>query len=542
MSNIIRVGAEFRGQQFQAGVSQAAQQTGMLRQEVYALGTVLDHAGNIAAGPVPQGLAATTVAANNTARAMGNMRKVSGTTNSALLSMGRIVQDAPYGLNAVANNIAFTVEQLGYLTAVAGGTTAALRTMWTALMGPVGIVLALNAGIAALQFWEMRAKKAKKATSELADEIEKITKRPGIADLLGFDLPEVGTVAFGKLQAFVALRKKQLEDELSDLRKTKSFTDVAAQDRAVQLAAEIDSYDQIGQKLSGNLAAINAETEAYNWLIENSKEFAASVAREKRITELLLKLEKDRVRQAKAREGMMTLMPIDEAADRMAQFQSDLRSRQLLGRAIVNTTRLQGDENLRTIPNLTEKLKELQAQNEETWKADNIKAYFGAAQMGAEMFGGSIEATLRRAGRSSAAFFKVWKSYAIAEATINTLNAFTNALAKIPAPFNIAAAGTILALGMAKVAAIAATQPGGRSRGGGSGVALASGGITGPYIGGTPVQSSATYRPYAMSNPVASGMSMQPTQVTGVLTGNGRDLVAVIDTTKMDEKRVNLER
>ena len=48
----------------------------------------------------------------------------------------------------------------------------------------------------------------------------------------------------------------------------------------------------------------------------------------------------------------------------------------------------------------------------------------------------------------------VAKAAAIGSSTINTYQAITNALANIPAPFNIAAAGVTGALGFAQVANI----------------------------------------------------------------------------------------
>lgn len=57
--------------------------------------------------------------------------------------------------------------------------------------------------------------------------------------------------------------------------------------------------------------------------------------------------------------------------------------------------------------------------------------------------------------------FEIHQAFAIAESMINTYQAYTKTLASLPPPFNYAAAGAVLAAGLAKVHAIGAMSPGG---------------------------------------------------------------------------------
>ena len=109
--------------------------------------------------------------------------KATGSATSAVLELGRVVQDAPYGIRGMANNITQLVSQVSFATIAAGSFTGALRAMWTALMGPLGIVLAISAVVAALDGLYGGQKKAKDSAEETTDaltlqreELAKLTK------------------------------------------------------------------------------------------------------------------------------------------------------------------------------------------------------------------------------------------------------------------------------------------------------------------------------------------------------------------------------
>ena len=99
--------------------------------------------------------------------------KASGSATSAVLELGRVVQDAPYGIRGMANNITQLVSQVSFATIAAGSFTGALRAMWAALMGPLGIVLAISAVVAALDGLYGGQKKAKDSVKDTTDELTK---------------------------------------------------------------------------------------------------------------------------------------------------------------------------------------------------------------------------------------------------------------------------------------------------------------------------------------------------------------------------------
>jgi ABC-type transporter Mla subunit MlaD len=64
-------------------------------------------------------------------------------TNS-LLNLGRVAQDAPFGILGIANNLNPLFESLGRTSRAAGGFGGALKAMGSSLIGPAGIGVALS--------------------------------------------------------------------------------------------------------------------------------------------------------------------------------------------------------------------------------------------------------------------------------------------------------------------------------------------------------------------------------------------------------------
>ncbi len=80
-------------------------------------------------------------------------RETSVNALPALNEFSRVIQDAPYGIQGVANNITQLTTQFGYLTKKTGGSKAALKAMLGSLTGPAGILLAISAVTSLLVFF-----------------------------------------------------------------------------------------------------------------------------------------------------------------------------------------------------------------------------------------------------------------------------------------------------------------------------------------------------------------------------------------------------
>jgi len=72
------------------------------------------------------------------------LSKTSSNATNTMMEFSRVVQDAPYGIRGVANNIQQLVGNFGYLSKASGGASNAFKAMASSLMGPAGILLAVS--------------------------------------------------------------------------------------------------------------------------------------------------------------------------------------------------------------------------------------------------------------------------------------------------------------------------------------------------------------------------------------------------------------
>ena len=95
-----------------------------------------------------------------------------GSASAAVLEMGRVISDSNYGIRGVANNLSQLASNMVYTSKAAGGFALGLKQIWKAMLGPLGILLAFQAGIALLEKWSMRTKTAEKSTEDFTKKIK----------------------------------------------------------------------------------------------------------------------------------------------------------------------------------------------------------------------------------------------------------------------------------------------------------------------------------------------------------------------------------
>lgn len=91
----------------------------------------------------------------------------------AMTSFSQVIQDAPYGIQGVANNITQLTSQMGYLAKGAGGFNGALKAMGGVLLGPAGILLAVSLVTSAMVTYGDKLFSAADDTKKLKEETEK---------------------------------------------------------------------------------------------------------------------------------------------------------------------------------------------------------------------------------------------------------------------------------------------------------------------------------------------------------------------------------
>ena len=133
---------------------------------------------------VEKGLAGSTVkvekATKKTAKQMKQLSSDTGASTSATLELGRVFSDAPYGIRGVANNIQQLASNLFFMskktneaTGKTVGFKGAVGSLLKNLIGPAGILVAFQAGIALLDYFSGGAKKAEKGTNDFNDSVSK---------------------------------------------------------------------------------------------------------------------------------------------------------------------------------------------------------------------------------------------------------------------------------------------------------------------------------------------------------------------------------
>jgi hypothetical protein len=109
----------------------------------------------------------------------GGMNKLKTQTvngNAAMTAFSRTVQDAPFGIMGVSNNITNLTEQFGYLKNKTGSAGGALKAMLRDLKGFGGVTLAISLVTSALVLFGDKLFQTKDKTKELRDEQERLTK------------------------------------------------------------------------------------------------------------------------------------------------------------------------------------------------------------------------------------------------------------------------------------------------------------------------------------------------------------------------------
>lgn len=95
-----------------------------------------------------------------------------GSATSAVTSFSQVIQDAPFGIRGVANNIEQLTTQMIFLSRSAGGARGAFSAFISSMTGPAGILLAVSAVTSALVFFDQNSRKAADGVDELGDSAD----------------------------------------------------------------------------------------------------------------------------------------------------------------------------------------------------------------------------------------------------------------------------------------------------------------------------------------------------------------------------------
>src|SRR5690606_36109903 len=117
-------------------------------------------------------------ASSSVASNTNKLTKSVGNANGVAMEFNRIIQDAPFGMMGIGNNIQQLTANFGQLKNQTGSTGAALKATFASILTS-GNLLAL--GVAAVTsawtFYTMSQQKANKATKESTDLMTELTEK-----------------------------------------------------------------------------------------------------------------------------------------------------------------------------------------------------------------------------------------------------------------------------------------------------------------------------------------------------------------------------
>jgi hypothetical protein len=113
-------------------------------------------------------------AVENASQKIRTLPNVTGQATSTLTNFSRVVQDAPFGLIGIANNIDPLITSFNQLKATTGTTGGALKALVGQLAGPAGIALAVSTVTSLLITFGDRLFSSSQSAKQLAEASKKV--------------------------------------------------------------------------------------------------------------------------------------------------------------------------------------------------------------------------------------------------------------------------------------------------------------------------------------------------------------------------------
>jgi hypothetical protein len=157
-------------------------------------------------------------------RSMGGLTSSTKDANIAFANFGRIVQDAPFGLLGISNNIDPLLVSFAQLKATSNGTGGALKALAGQLLGPAGLIFLLGSALPTALLFAQKylgdtEKEANSTTdavkalnAELAKSFSSAAAEKGVQQL-EFELKATEDLIAAKERELVALGNRGRVDE-----------------------------------------------------------------------------------------------------------------------------------------------------------------------------------------------------------------------------------------------------------------------------------------------------------------------------------------
>lgn len=196
-----------------------------------------------------------------------------GGTNAVAIEFNRIIQDAPFGLIGIGNNLQQLAGNLAQVSKQAGGTGAAIKASLASIISPVNLgLLAVSALTAGFTAYQMGAFDFIKSTEDATDAVEKYNEeiQKTIDNLSAFEKVSLNTAN--------SVEKEKIEiDSLFNILKD---TNLSQETRVGAYNKLISLYPNLLKGLSQEKALTGDLTTEYKLLTEAIGQKALAAALE----------------------------------------------------------------------------------------------------------------------------------------------------------------------------------------------------------------------------------------------------------------------
>jgi len=404
-----------------------------------------------------------------------------------LFTYGDLLNDAQQfqfgfsnGLRAIGNNIGFAAEGISNLSTNAGGLRGALKALGSSLIGPGGLILAINLAVTAFTVFGdklLGARQEAKMTKEELDGLTEVIEGTASAlEARGF----FGEDPFGIKE--LRFQQEAIRGAIEETVRGQERLTLSKEEENRLTRLQVDLSLAQANNNQSRVNAIEREISLLEGQVANRKELARieqqlredlqGVTDELRKQQLIQEQVNRLIRQegpGRAGEGGFISAALAGGGTLTAEQQRQAQQR-----------RQQRQQEEQRIAGSVQRIQDMYAQaagNIDELALRGIEVTEQKARVSAQ----TITSTLEAASMAVAAFFGESKAAAIADAIVQGTLAVQRALASAPPPFNFALAATVGAATAANIAKIASTDIG--STGGGAAAATGGGGSSRQFIG-----------------------------------------------------------
>jgi len=214
-----------------------------------------------------------------TSQAFNKFRVSAGAANGSAIAFNRVIQDAPFGIIGVGNNIQQLAEQFSALRITTGSTGSALSIFFKSLFtGSNLLVLGISAATSALTAYQLGIFDSKEETVESISETERFNQ--SLDNLVN----SLNAVDSARLSA-----NKSAQDELVELELLNSVLNDTSKSESERIRAYnlmLEKYPKIIGNITREKALVDGLGDGYNLIVNAIFERAKAIAIEDKIVEI----------------------------------------------------------------------------------------------------------------------------------------------------------------------------------------------------------------------------------------------------------------